>query len=449
MKKILAGSFLAVALLLSVHSVDAAMPVFLRDFRVHSFDGSILAALGYDSSASVTYFRELGSVTEEQLRARRAYEAIGCHPFYVFRGGRSEEVGYNCRSFFCVGYSKGPKQCRDTDGKAYSGVMEISRRLGLVTITDIRKDFASYPASEQTSSMKASITKLAPYQCKPLYLLDFDVVVGEGYRCDEVGQYPYFSSKNVCIEDYRKNLGLVCEVPIRADEMEKRAEAIAKVSGTLTSSGARVSSASSLSSSSGSSVSSASSDSSVSSSSITFPDVTEGKYGYTAIMDLTARGIIKGYADGLFRPKNAVNRAEFVKVLMTTLHSDQIWGEVNCFRDVKTEWFSGVVCAAKRLAWVSGYGDNTFRPGQTMRKNEAIKVIVEALDAPLNSNAVLPDGVTENQWYTPYVRKAVELDIILETSFQPTALVTRADAAVWIYRALKAEAAGLLPEATK
>jgi hypothetical protein len=439
--------FVAIIMTVCVAQVaTAAAPLFLRDFKLHDFDGMILSSLGYDA-ASVTYIRELASVTEDQVRMRQKYEAVGCHPFYVFRNGKAEELGYNCRSFYCVGYSKGPKMCRDIDGKPNGGVVEINRRLGLVTIQDIRKPFTDYAASEQTSSMKAKVAKLAPYKCVPLYLLDFDVVVGEGYECEEVGTYPQYSAKNICMEDLRKNDGLVCQVPLRADEMEKRAEAIARQGGSVPSSSSSESSSgtgSSVSSVS-SSVSSSSSESSESEPEISFPDVVEGKYGYTAIMDLADRGIIRGYGDGLFRPKNAVNRAEFTKVVVQTLHEEEIRGETRCFRDVRDEWFSGVVCAAKRLGWIMGYKDNNFRPGQTMTKAEAMKVIVNTLGAPLDSNAVLPEGVQESHWATPYIKKAVELEIILEPSFQPNAQMTRADAAVWLYRALKAESSGLLP----
>lgn len=446
MKKLVVTLLSLSVVAIGVQAVTAAAPVFLRDFKLHDFDTSIYASLGYDSTASVSYLRELATNTPDQQKTRQTYEKIGCHPFYVIRNGKIEESGFNCRSFFCAGYTKGPKICKDTDDKAYGGVVEISRRLGLVTIFDQQKRFADYPDSDQTSSMKSRIDKLAPYRCRPLFLLDFDVVVGEGYECDEVGKYPTYSAKNLCMEDFRKQDGLVCQVPIRANEFDLRLKAIAKFHGGSASSGA-----SSAASGTGSSVSSVSSSESSSqdsgessSAGRTFPDVIQGKYGYTAIMDLTARGIIRGYPDGTFRPKNAVNRAEFTKVLLETLHPEQIRGETFCFRDIRDEWYSVVACAAKRLGWVIGYGDGTFRPGQTMRKAEAIKVIIHALGAPRDSNAVLPDGVSEGQWYTPYVRKAVELEIILESSFEPNGQMTRADAAVWIYRGLKAQTSGLV-----
>jgi hypothetical protein len=45
--------------------------------------------------------------------------------------------------------------------------------------------------------------------------------------------------------------------------------------------------------------------------------------------------------------------------------------------------------------------------------------------------------VDEGEWYTPYVRKAVELRLLLEPTFLPKGEVSRADAAVWLFRAMK------------
>jgi hypothetical protein len=169
-----------------------------------------------------------------------------------------------------------------------------------------------------------------------------------------------------------------------------------------------------------------------------FPDVISGHYGYTAIMDLAQRGIVQGYEDGTFQPTKTVNRAEFSKLLINGLYPNEIQDEIGCFPDVGREWFSSFVCAAKRLHWIIGYPDGTFKADQTIKKSEAMKIIVSSMGVSLDSAAELPAGTKDGEWYSPYIRKAMELKMILEPSFIPDAVVTRADAAVWIYRSLKA-----------
>jgi hypothetical protein len=407
-----------------------AEPLFIQDFKLHDLDAAILKSLGFES-ASVSYFSELASVTDAQLRERQQYEAVGCYPFYVMRNGKAEETGYNCRSFFCVGYVKGPKQCMDIKGKAYSGVLEISRRMGMVTTEDVRRNFSDYPDAEQTSYMKNKIQELSLSQCRPFYLLDFDVAVGEGYECDEIGRYPRYSGKFSCVEDWRKKVGRECNITVRLNELQIRADLLGN---TLPASSSSQSSSSlARSSVSRSSVSSTSTGAQL----VSFPDVIQGKYGYTAIMALAEAGIIKGYPDGTFRPKDSVNRAEFVQLLVHGLFSSELLSESGCFPDVGLQWFSEAICAAKRRSWVSGYPDGKFKPARTMKKSEAMKVVVASLDVPLDSTAALPEGTPDNQWYSPYIRKAMEIGLILEPTFAPQAEVTRADVAVWIYRARK------------
>lgn len=438
MKKISRVVPLLLAGVLGVQVASAAKPFFAQEFHLHDFDQSILDAMGYESTAtaSIAYFRELGSVSEDQARLRRAYEPIGCHPFYVMKNGKTEEQGYNCRSFFCTGYTKGPKVCRDTRGSAYGGVVEINRRLGLVTINDVRKLFADYPSNDRSDEMKLKIADMEKVRCKPFYLQEFDVIVGEGYACDEIGSYPHFSGAFNCVTDTRNKEGKVCNITVRDNEMDLRAQIVTNLPASSSSAGSSQSSIGSQSSQS-SAISSVSSSESSSVQPVTFPDIEEGKYGYTAIVSLATRGIIRGYPDGTFRPRQTVNRAEFIHLLVQGLHPSKLQAETHCFPDVREEWFSPATCAARRLSWIAGYADGRFHGARTIKKSEALKIIVASMGVPLSSTGPLPPGTADGQWYTPYIRTAMELGLILEPSLYAESEVTRADAAVWMYRASK------------
>jgi len=433
-QKRLVLSVLSGAMLSLVATSASAAEVFLfSSFKMHDYDEEILEALGHDTG-NVLYLREMASLTSEQRRVRDDYEKLGCFPFQLLRGGEVDDVGYNCQTFFCVGYLKGPKVCQDRFGKVYGGVVEINRRLNTVQKPPVQKPFASFVESERSEYMNKRVAELSPLRCTAFYSMLFDVAVGEGYSCEEVGQYPYYSSENLCENDWRTPEGMECTVPLRDDEFELRRKAIAFRGGN-SSNMSSVSSASSEGSSSSAATSFSSASSVVARS---FSDVLNGHYGYTAIIDLAQRGIIAGYQDGTYRPYNTVNRAEFSKLLMGGLHKERVESEARCFPDVSREWFATFVCAAKRLAWIKGYPDGNFYPERTIKKSEAMKIIVESMGVPLDSTATLPPGTADGQWFSPYIRKAMELKLILEPSFNPAADVTRADAAVWIYRSLKA-----------
>jgi hypothetical protein len=415
----------------------AAADVFLHStFELHGYDQAILDALGYETG-TVTYLKELASITTEQSTMRKDYEKHGCFPFSVYENGSAIESGFNCQTFFCVGYTKGPKVCKNSDGEAYGGVVEINKRLQ--TIGGVRtqtKAFIDFSDEDTSEYMQRRIVNLSDVRCSPYYIMLFDVAVGEGFTCDEVGAYPYFSNKNNCSRDWRTDGELKCDIALREDEFDQRRQAILlREEGMVSASGSA--NLSSMSSSSAFSHSSASSQASSARPLVTFPDVIQGHHGYTAITDLAGRGIVQGYADGSFRPYQIINRAEFSKFLMAGLHSNQLIAETYCFPDVLDEWYSAFVCAAKRLSWIQGYTDGKFYPARTISKAEAMAIIIQSLGVSLDSTAALPPGVKEGEWYTPYIRKAMELGLILEPAFDPQSAVMRADAAVWMYRSLK------------
>lgn len=168
-----------------------------------------------------------------------------------------------------------------------------------------------------------------------------------------------------------------------------------------------------------------------------FVDVPTDFFVYDEIMTLRDMGVISGYPDGTFKPDNTVNRAELLKMLIGGLHSHELRDETHCFPDVREQWFAQYVCAAKRLGWVSGYPDGTFRPANMLNRAEAIKIIVSSVTNDFSSDEQLHYDVKESDWFAPYTRKAFELGIETSRSlFKPSADLYRFDAAIWIYNAI-------------
>ncbi|MFH0851669.1 MAG: S-layer homology domain-containing protein, partial [Candidatus Peregrinibacteria bacterium] len=306
----------------------AIPPVLLTTFKLHDFDKMILSTLGYESG-TIVFYKEIASLTTQQSDAIRKHEPVGCFPFYVIRNGTTEESGFNCRSFFCVGYTNGPKVCKNREKEPYGGVVEIGGRLSIIP-QDTRKLFSDYLPADRSPYMVKRLVELGAVRCRPFYLLRFDVAVGEGYDCDEMGQYPYYSGSYNCLDDWRKKNDFVCSIAVRDDELDVRKQILQRRGEYVASTGALVPTP------------------------VSFPDVIQGYYGYTAITELARRGIISGYPDGTFKPSKNLNRAELSKILISALRPQEVRSESFCFPDVKDEWFAPYVCAAKRLGWLSG-----------------------------------------------------------------------------------------------
>jgi len=154
-------------------------------------------------------------------------------------------------------------------------------------------------------------------------------------------------------------------------------------------------------------------------------------YGYQeSVAYLKDKGSIGGYPDGLFHPKDTVNRAEFLKLVFRSKGSTEPVTE-DCFADVPADaWYAPFVCAAKRRGIVSGYAVGSrriFKPEQPIIFAEAIKMAVLAYGNEIAERQ-------GEQWYQPYVDVLDERKILAAWSYIPWAPITRERAADLIAR---------------
>ncbi len=133
-----------------------------------------------------------------------------------------------------------------------------------------------------------------------------------------------------------------------------------------------------------------------------FKDVPE-TYAYVSSVNyLKAKGIIKGYPDGSFKPGDHLTRAEMSKILVS-VHDAMPHNLVNsyCFDDVNREWFAPYVCFSKTKGWVQGYADGKFYPEKNLSKDEAGKMISKSLGVvtdhePALQNLIAGQNSAEN-----------------------------------------------------
>jgi hypothetical protein len=168
-----------------------------------------------------------------------------------------------------------------------------------------------------------------------------------------------------------------------------------------------------------------------------FSDVQVWDKAYEEIAALKDLGVLGGYPDGTFKPRGNINRAELLKILMEGFHSAQLKGETECFPDVGSEWFAQYVCAAKHLGWVGGYPDGTFRPANSVNRAEAIKIVISSGVYTTPGYQQMPGDVEEGSWFYEFVAKGLNERIITSRGmFYPSNNLTRADAAVWIFNGI-------------
>jgi hypothetical protein len=188
----------------------------------------------------------------------------------------------------------------------------------------------------------------------------------------------------------------------------------------------------------------------------TFYDVTSDHPYVDAIDMLTREGIVRGYENRSFRPENAINRAEFTKILMGVLYPDsyidscvadlpqfnegddseedftEVFPEFS-FPDVGYDaWFSPSICAAWQNGIVSGFPDGFFRPEKGVKFVEAAKML--SLGFGLTGYELPNFGGSNVLWYQPYVEFLAAQNAIPFSINNLDQYINRGEMAELIYR---------------
>lgn len=109
-----------------------------------------------------------------------------------------------------------------------------------------------------------------------------------------------------------------------------------------------------------------------------FSDVDGGAWFAKNVGYAAENSIVSGYEDGSFRPGNTITREEFAAMICRFMKYDTSASEV--FSDVSPEhWAAPYIAAMKANGIISGYEDGSFGLGRNITRAEAIAIINRAL----------------------------------------------------------------------
>jgi len=174
----------------------------------------------------------------------------------------------------------------------------------------------------------------------------------------------------------------------------------------------------------------------------------KGHWAAAEIERAVSTGYVKGYPDGSFKPDAGVTRAEFV-AMANGAFKIAAAPDGSSFKDVhSTDWFAENVKAASASGFVSGYPDGTFRPQQTVNRQEASSMLSKLLKLDGEGQLGFSDAGKIDSWARPFVVRLVNKGIISgypDKTFRPQKVISRAEAVVMINRALDSGAPGSQP----
>lgn len=170
-------------------------------------------------------------------------------------------------------------------------------------------------------------------------------------------------------------------------------------------------------------------------------DLPQDKQFKESILNLYYRGIISGYPDGTFKPKQSVSRAEFAKLVTLSASYDLIESSKVTFSDVAdNHWAKSYINTLSDKGILYGKKAGIFDPSGNITLGEIIAVIDRTFTFYSDGGSPYPKLQSEH-WSNENFLNLVSSGIIIPTDdfyneYKPNSLATREQCALLLSRAL-------------
>lgn len=172
-----------------------------------------------------------------------------------------------------------------------------------------------------------------------------------------------------------------------------------------------------------------------------FKDVTASSSYGEAISYLKAEGIITGYGDGTFRPFETISRQHILSILDKVLDLPPI-REAKAFTDVPASHpYYNAIQNAYQAGIINGYQDDTFKPDAPVTRAQMAKILALAFELKTDTTAAFQD-VSASHWSYEYVQALAGNNITTTSNtglYRPNEQLTRGQYALFLYRLLHME----------
>lgn len=180
---------------------------------------------------------------------------------------------------------------------------------------------------------------------------------------------------------------------------------------------------------------------------VVFSDVPQNAWYDAAVSFVAARGITGGTSDTTFSPDAALNRGQFITMLMKAYGIEPETNAADNFSDAGSTYYTGYLEAAKRLGISNGVGDNEFAPEQAISRQQMFTLLYNTLKKmnrlPEGDSGKTLSGFTDGESVSSYAQEAlsylVKSGVVSGRNgyLLPTATTTRAQMAQVIYNLLE------------
>lgn len=151
----------------------------------------------------------------------------------------------------------------------------------------------------------------------------------------------------------------------------------------------------------------------------TFSDVSSSYFAYDQIDSLSTDGIMTGYENGLFGPSDTLTREQAAKILVEAFVGSVDSSYDAGFSDVAAgQWYTDYVNTAALYGIASGNPDGTFGVGHNINRADFAKMVVSAagLESDGTVGSDMFNDVNSGTYYDAYVGTAWAYSIVDGTS---------------------------------
>lgn len=176
-----------------------------------------------------------------------------------------------------------------------------------------------------------------------------------------------------------------------------------------------------------------------------FTDMGSHSWAAAAVDYLYENNITTGTGSGRYQPASAMSRGDFMVMVVRAFGLTS--SGTSSFPDVPQDaYYASAVATAKALGIATGYEDGTFKPGNTLSRQEAMVFLQRAFqaagwyigDGSQSTLDLYPDGDQVASYAKGAVAAMVEWGILYgkDGLLDPWGALTRAEMAVLLHRAL-------------
>lgn len=174
---------------------------------------------------------------------------------------------------------------------------------------------------------------------------------------------------------------------------------------------------------------------------VTFKDMDEYSWAKESVDALVKLGMLNGYSNERFAPKENVTRSQFAKMMCSLFDIQQVTG-TTIFSDVPEDaWYSNYVTALYKKGYIKGISDDLFGIEETISRQDAFTIIFRILkDKQIvtdeNIEADFDDWNLVNDYAKIPIATLAKMGLVKGNNgnILPNEKMTRAEGAVIMYR---------------